>query len=90
MNGNAQYETQYVLPPDVDPQGVIGAFLGRMAGGAVGKHFGGGAGQTAGSIAGGALGAWLPFSVGHGISPQQASPVSAILIRVRSQRRPRC
>ena len=78
MNGNVQYAGQYTLPPDVDPQGVIGAFLGRMAGGAIGKHFGGGAGQTAGGIAGGALGAWLPFSADPGIAPQQATPVSEL------------
>jgi hypothetical protein len=73
METNSQFTSAPVtLPPDVDPQGIIGSFLGKFAGGFVGKHLGGQTGSTIGSIAGGALGSILPFSAG----PNTAQPVS--------------
>ena len=38
MDTNSQFAAPITLPPDVDPQGIIGSFLGRMAGGFIGKH----------------------------------------------------
>ena len=78
MDTNSQFAAPITLPPDVDPQGIIGSFLGKMAGGVIGKHFAGSTGQTAGSIAGGFLGGLIPLNAGADMAPQQANAVSDI------------